>query len=480
MRESRRYTMIKLTVISIKEEDDYLEVAQAIPDFLFDDEVLSCLKKYIGLKCDTVIVEFPYYDKDYLSTYYEHYAKKFKKYEKKCCRLHFENGDDYYGYITLRPTGNGTKIGKTYLDPHLLIEKEAYLMLSNYEVHMHGQSMEIKCFPWKKQETDVSVCAHTAAWTVLRYYGNKYKNYADITIGSIVNKINNTWGRKTPSLGLYPTQISDLFKDYGLSPLILGGEKVDFYQFTDEVIAYIESGLPLVGFLSPEKHAVSFIGHGEINYSMLNDPEKIAEIKDDLVDIIPHSRLIQSLYAMDDRFFPYREVPKLPNKESDVKYGLNQLDHAIVPLYDRMQLNYSEVYARTVAWLQTKELKLEDLNICRLYITSANSLRRNAMASSTMQQELKNVILTLSLPKFVWCVDFAGIENYKSQLTSGRIIIDATSASKDTTAWIMRHDLEKIEYKDYDDNPEYVYTIKTEIRPYRLYENNLQCVRREK
>lgn len=30
-----------------------------------------------------------------------------------------------------------------------------------------------------------------------------------------------------------------------------------------------------------------------------------------------------------------------------------------------------------------------------------------------MPQILKDIIQTLSLPKFVWCIDLAGIENYK-------------------------------------------------------------------
>lgn len=93
-----------------------------------------------------------------------------------------------------------------------------------------------------------------------------------------------------------------------------------------------------------------------------------------------------------------------------------------------------------------------------------------------MSQNLKDIITTLSLPKFVWCIDLAGIENYKKHLTSGRIIIDTTSATWEAEPWIMRHDLEKIEYKDYDDNPEYVYTLREKIQPYEMYENNLRLV----
>lgn len=469
--------MIRFTVVLIKKETDYNRLKRVVPPHLIDDAVVDCLKKYIGTKCDTIKVEYPYYDNDYLSTYYEHYALKFKKYEKTCCRLHIEAGDDYYGYITLRPSVEGTKIGKTYLSPDLLLDKDAYLMLSKFEAHVAGQKLEINCFPWKKQQTDISVCAHTATWTVIRYYGNKYKNYADATIGDIVEKVENDWGRKTPSLGLDPVQISDLLKQYGFSPLIIGGEKSGDHAFVDEIVAYVESGLPMIGFLAPQDHAISIIGHGKINYDILDNAEVVHAMMDKEASVIPNSRLVNSIYVMDDRIFPYREVPIwLPNKYSDVQYGMNELYYAVVPLYNRMQLAYREVYDRMITWLKAKVMKWEKVNICRIYITSANSLRNKALISDTMPQILKDIILTLSLPKFVWCIDLAGIENYKKGLTTGRIIIDTTSATWEAEPWIMRHDLEKIEYKDYDDDPSYVYTKKAPITPYKMYENNLKHI----
>ena len=466
--------MIKITVVSIQNDNDYDLLMKVIPEYLVDIEVIKCLKKYIGTKCDKVKIEYPYYDSDYLSTYYDHYSQKFKKYEKTCCRLHLEAGDDYYGYITLRPGVEGTKIGKTYIKPNLLLKNDAYIMLGKFNAHVSGQTLEINCFPWKKQQTDISVCAHTASWAIIRYFANKYKEYADATIGDIVEKVDNDWGRKTPSLGLDPVQISDLFKKYNFSPLIVGGEKSENHSFVDEVMAYVESGLPIVGFLSPQDHAVSIIGHGKINYDILDDKDFIDCMIDKKANVIPHSRLINSIYVMDDRFFPYREVPVgLPNKNSDVKYGMNELYYAVVPLYNRMQLAYREVYARMVSWLKAKVMQWEKVNICRIYITSANSLRQKTLASSTMQSDLKDIILTLSLPRFVWCIDLAGIENYKKGLTSGRIIVDTTSATWDKEPWIMRHDMKKIQYKDYDKNPEYVYTKKATIQPYKMYENNL-------
>ena len=467
--------MIKINAVSINSKEDYEKLEEFVPENLLDDEVISCLKKYIGTKCDTIKIEYPYHDRDYTSTYYEHYAKKFKKYGKECCRLHFEAKDNYYGYMSLRPTMPGTKIGKTYISPKLLLEREAYLMDSTFCSLVHGQDVCIDCFPWKQQQTDISCCAHTALWTVLRYYGNKYTNYADTTIGNIVQKVRNDWGRKTPSQGLSPVQVSDLLKEYGFSPLIIGEEKNSNFDFMAEILAYVESGLPMIGFLSPQKHAISIIGHGKINYDLLSDSDKIDELIDKEANVISHARLISSIYVMDDRCFPYREVPvDLPDKNSDVNYGGNELVYAAVPLYNRMQLTYKDVYNRMIAWLKLRVMKWEKVNVCRIYITSANSLKRKAMQSMSMPQTLKDIIISLSMPRFVWCIDLAGIGNYRDGKTTGRIIIDTTSATWEKEPWILRHDMETIQYKDFDLDPEYIYTVKESMHPYDIYKNNLK------
>ncbi len=471
--------MINFDEIFIKSEADYEAIKKILPQNLIDDLVIDTIRKYIGLRCDTVVVEYPYYDRDYLSTYYNHYSMKFKKYEKKCCRLHFEKGNDYYGFVTLRPTIEGTKIGKTYLSPKLLIDKTAYLMLSNHIAHVYGSEMIIEAFPWKQQQTDISRCAHTAVWTIIRYFSSRHRGYTDATIGDLVDHVKNDRGRKTPSQGLTPIQVSDLFKVYGYSPLVIENNIFNrneaYSKFVEEIFSYIESGLPMVGFITPLGHAVALIGHGRVNYDLLDDDVFVASNLDKDANVLSHTKLIESAYVMDDNAFPYREVPcLLPDSNSDVRYGMSQFRYAVIPLYEKMQLTYSEVYDRMVQWLKLKAMNWEERNVCRIYLTSSNSLKRLAAKSDTMSEDLKELILRLSFPKFVWCIDLAGIENYKNHMTSGRIIIDATSATHDSEPWILRHDMAKIEYKDYDESADYKYTIKTNIKPYKIYENNLK------
>lgn len=469
--------MIEFREIRIETADDYRKLLDCVPFEMIDDNVIECLKNNIGSKCDCIKVEYPYYDRDYLSTYYGHYSRKFKQYPKECCRLHIEFEEEYYGYITLRPTVGNTKMGKSYLAPELLVKGEAYLMLSNFVAHIHGQKMSIMSFPWKRQQTDISCCAHTALWSVLRYYGNKYNMYADATIGNIVEKVKNDWGRETPSLGLTPVQVSDLLKEYGFAPLVIGGDRPS--NFIDEILAYVESGIPMIGFLGAYKHAIAIVGHGEINYDILDSGAEIECLGEKPVRMISHTKLINSVYVMDDQKFAYKEVPIswFGDTEEDYEYGMNELLYAVIPLYNRMQLTYGDVYNRMLAWLEGQVMEWEDFSVYRIYITSSNSLKQNAMESSTMPRVLKDIILGLSLPRFVWCIDLAGMENYKNQLTTGRIIIDTTAATWEREPWILRHDMNEIQYKDYDTDTEHIYTVSESLQPYTIYENNLTHVK---
>lgn len=154
--------MISFYSIKIVNAESYQEILKYVPKFLIDEYVIVKLQKNLGLNCNEIRIEYPYYDSDYLSTYRIHYSHKLKRYEKKCCRLHILKDNEYYGYIVLRPTVEGTKIGRTLLNPEILLKERAYLPLFEFKIHVAGNNISVGCFPWKSQETDISVCAHTA------------------------------------------------------------------------------------------------------------------------------------------------------------------------------------------------------------------------------------------------------------------------------------------------------------------------------
>lgn len=477
--------MITFKSIMIQDLTSYEQLMKAVPEFLIDEEAVDLLKENLGLRCDEILVEYPYYDSDYLSTFYIHYSQKLRHYEKECCRLHILKDNNYCGYMVLRPISEGRKIGRTLIDPSLLIEQTAYMALVKFNAHIAGNFFEIPSFPWKSQETDIAVCAHTATWTILRYFGNKFKNYADTSIGEIVGYVNNEWGRKTPSIGLNPIQVSDIFKNFKFSPLILQcvkDVKKEMDRFIDEVMAYIESGIPMVGFLYPQRHAISIIGHGKIDKSILDDSVLVNSIMEPETEVVPNARLIRDFYVMDDNLFPYKRMNiGWGDSSSGTKYGSGELKYCVVPLYARMQLGYSEVNAKFMSWMREHVMDWERPCVSRIYITSANSLKYEALNSVDMNASLVDIIIKLSMPKFVWCVDLASFDEYKKELTSGRIIIDTTASTFDEQPWILRHDKKGIEYRDIDEemySTDITHYRRKEatIEPYKLYQHNLEKI----
>lgn len=93
--------------VFIRSESDYDKLLRYLDPQYMDENLIQQLKKYIGLQSKLVSIEFPYYENDYLSSYYIFYAKKLQKFPKECYRLLFyadRSARTLMGYITLRPT----------------------------------------------------------------------------------------------------------------------------------------------------------------------------------------------------------------------------------------------------------------------------------------------------------------------------------------------------------------------------------------
>lgn len=456
--------MIEIEQISIDTLDDYNKISNFIKEEYNNELFIKELQERVGLKCNCLLIEYPYYDADYLSTYYSFYSKLFKNMSKKCYRIHILTSSGYMGYITLRPTVSYTKVGKSYINPKVLLNKKAYIALNDFKANIAGNQEIIPAYPWMYQETDISVCAHVATWSVIRYYGNKYPDYSDKRMMNIVEYTPNGMSRNIPSKGLVLTQIADILRKNDFHPLIIGKEDGDKGEFIDEVYSYIESGIPLVAAITSHGHAVSMIGHGEINYDKLDNAKK---------EIIYSSELIDSFIINDDNFFPYIEVSKKENNMIKIQsYDLEDINYIVVPLYERMMLGYWTVRQRVESLIKSKILKFNDLNVVRIYLTSSRSLKQRACECNKMNEELKGKICRLTLPKFVWCIDISSPEEYKSELTSGRIIIDSTSGTYENQPWLLLHDKERLIYKKGTAFIEH----NIDIEAYPIYKNNLKEV----
>lgn len=470
-----------------------------------DDKTIELLNSFIDKKQVYLMIEKPYYDSDYLSTYYIFYSRKQEHFSKICCRIHiYEIIEDnsskenyiYQGSIVLRPTKSTTKMGKTYLSP-LLFLTEGHIILNEFKNHILGETIPIKAFPWMKQETDVAVCAHVALWSIIRYFGSKYAGYQDITMGSIVQKTPEQNQRKLPLSDLNLMQISELLKKQDFSPIIVSRKTTD--DFDAELFTYIQSGIPLIGCITGLRHSVVIIGHGEMKTARLNDYDSMKKVFSQM-NVIDSNELVESIIVNDDSIGPYITISKEMNifepeifdnvRTPNIPYSLKDFDYLVVPLYDRIQFGYRSLQIAVQMLLDEKKIYIngheEQFNfleenkkyISRVYICSAKTLKKYAITKINGNTDLVNYIRRMELPKFVWNVDFSTLEEFEENKISAKLIIDTTCCNNDNEPWLLIHNRLNLFIREPSNQDKKWILHECEIDPYVKFDGNLFDLRK--
>ena len=381
--------MITCESILINDINDYKKLLEYIDDQYIDEYLIQKISEHIGSQCKKILIEYPYYESDYLSSYYIFYVKKLQKFPKECYRILFykdRKAQTLMGYITLRPTYEGRRLGKIFFDPHYLVREKSYLILGDCKCHMGGTESVIQIFPHMKQEGDVAVCAHVATWSVLRSFANRFHRYPEMTIGKIVEMASPQSERMIPSHGLTAYQISQIFLDAGFSPVVLLKDEKEPRLIKDALISYISSGIPVVAVLTSRSHAISVVGIGDYlltdcdigELSKVTHPcESYLEDGNEVTtNVILSSRFYNSILVNDDNFFPYSTVymkrPASFRENLDkIPYMIPEIDRLIIPLYPRIQLTYEDVRTFFLRLVSTNSDKWKGPTVGRIFLASA-------------------------------------------------------------------------------------------------------------
>jgi len=461
--------MIDFDLIKIASLADYTVVEDKLASLLPHANhtcLIDELKTRLGMQVVSVLIEYPYRDFDFSSVYTAFYTKKHQAVSRDCARLHFFNNDDieqksYIGNIVVRDSSVDSR-GKGSIAPsYLIANKNSYILKATIKSHILGMPLAVNTFPWMAQDTDIAVCAHVAVWSVVNYFALKYPNYQSQSIAYIAENTQQYLGRKTPSDGLNLLQVSDLLSKLGFFPLVLKKQSNQDNDFYRAVYSYIESGIPIIGAMTSKNHAVAIIGHGQINTQIFQPATPINYVADAL----------ESFIISDDNELPYTLISRSQNK-----YTFDDLDYVIVPLYEKMYLNATIVYKRVEALIATQIINVTTGCILRVYLTSARSLKREALNNKSMDAILKSILLRLHTPQFLWCADIASIAEYGDYKTSYRVIIDSTAGTYETEPWLLYHDASKIVFKDIQTTKSIIRQVKQIVQPYDIYRNNLKEV----
>lgn len=130
-----------------------------------DETALQFLQNNLAVKCNKVEIEYPYADRDYLSSVYKYYIKSNVKIDKYCYRLHLYQNEEYFGYIVLHSTPGG-HIGRIQMNPSAFLTESAQVVTCTKKANILGIEEQIEYFPYINQDAVVSMCAHCVTWAV--------------------------------------------------------------------------------------------------------------------------------------------------------------------------------------------------------------------------------------------------------------------------------------------------------------------------
>lgn len=425
-------------------------------------EVIPQLQLHMSAGVRGVLVETPYVDKDYRSTYYHYYAKKGAAYSAHCARLHFfgagwsvqENplrfvGPDgdvgdatiddqggYLGFMVLRPTRIFT-MGRSVISPRAVQGVGGSLIDHRHKAHVIGNTVTVKGFPFMQQHSDIAVCAHAACWAILRHYSERYSLYSEVLLHD-VSKLGREFdpGGLLPSMGITSLDAERIFAAAGTFPLLVTrgpspGEKDFFYT---QLIAYLDSGFPLFGVQSGRHHAVAIVGYRSGQQPVKGLAIARATLWDYVTDVL----------VIDDNYFPYMPVPRMTTP--DRPYLADAIDAFIVPLPEKMFLPASAVIELGQSLVDAPVERFEELEqtaelVIRPFLTTAAAWRRHLRKMvSNLPHEFSQAALELTLPQFVWIVEYASSQQWRDGEVQARMLLDATAGTHELFPAFLLHD----------------------------------------
>lgn len=415
-------------------------------------ESLNELNHFLSfLKDDLyIIIEHPYVDKIYRDSYYHYYASKGEEFSRNCIRLSFffcpvKESDFfdsekspflreiYLGFLVIRPTFPFI-IGRNVISPKAFKNSEFAICNVAYNVTVNGLKMSVNGFPHCSQDSETISCAETTIWSVLEYFGNRYPEYTP-TLPSKINKTLSSYSfqRLTPTNGLTASQISYLLKEFGFGVKMYSKDAHE-YDFIRLLKMYIESGIPVIGIITNDNigHALTIVGRELINKNQHDNILPILKIEMQNLEIYDYYDLFSKYVFIDDNFSPYQLTDLSdPTSYYDSKRWENcSIDSFVVPLYHKIYMVAEEARRNAISILKEHGLITNKQIIIRTLLASSRSYKHYITQNALLAEEFKKLILSSSMPKFIWIAEIIDKEMVNEGLCSGIMIFDATEPKR--------------------------------------------------
>jgi len=416
------------------------------PELVKNKKHFSYFKKYLEspeLSAKTILIEENYISRDYLHDYASYYALCFEKYEKVCRRVHFfdikvsqeefekiilqskENTADfwkhYIGFIVIKPIPVkmiGYTVLKTYSNSQQITDRN-FWGLREYKIHLYGSEIKLDSLAFQEQDSVLAACATTAIWSMLNKAAADFhtilKSPSQIT--NDADNVSPDGSRLFPNKGLSILQISQAILNSGLVSEIKEGDvrsgeypyKVASIRYLKKIInAYSSIGIPIILVVRVPSggdhglHAITVSGF-KSNAPQPILPQQTISFMSDNIDRI---------YAHDDQWGPFARVNLLndhdletPWTEHDPQKRPTVVTNIVVPVYPKIRISYQDLEVIVVGLDRILTFFFDNHIVADLVWDIKIDYSENyksIIKQSSLDDDEKVVILTESLPKYIW------------------------------------------------------------------------------
>lgn len=387
-----------------------------------------------------MIVETDYVDKVYRDTFYAYFSTKLKEYGRNCLRVSFfepvfNTKDDFFaltkeqtqkayrGFLIVRPLIKC--IGRNAID---IIAKTGVVRLARIRkaeipATCLGIKLKAYAFPHASQDEEYMTCAETTVWSMMEYHGHKYAIHQPVLPTDILSSIKPTsFKRQVPSTGLRLEQISMALQRQGFGCMIYENNNE---RFPELFTCYIESGLPLAVVVEGAwgRHAIVCIGRPPIDRKMMVKTNKAIN-----KEYVFWNKNVE-LFIFNDDNKPCYQVCDF---NAPTRYfGDSRISHFIVPLHKKIYLPAEQAIDKSNYFVEN-DFKAPTGSFVRTFLTSSRTYREYIRYNSGLSNHIKEVYLTINLPKFIWVTEVTyNQKDYYDKKVNGLILLDATGMSNE-------------------------------------------------
>lgn len=424
---------------------------------------LDTLRIGLDAYAKTIVIEPRYMCKDHRNLHSHFYSKKFQEKSPVCVRAHFFDctgirkpdlmeklgslKDNYIGYSVIRPVSERC-LGRTVIDPYKVGRKMSdgfYILRTKFKGHLNGPSLDAWGYPYMSQDTEATVCAHTALWSMCRYLSERYTTYPETYPYDFIIGTTDTYGRTAPYRGMTYMDYSRLLTQFGCHPeiLLMQEERTNWLGKKVTVLSqeklmrlytYVESGFPVLA--SFRGHVVSVVGH-TLDYNRKPTQNKYGWLDS--------SGFLKQLVVVDDNLFPYQLLGYANDKDNygtpypAGPYSLESLYTVVCPLPEKVYLpserarQQCEVLLNKLAAAYPAEVTCgqPDPLVTRLFVTTASAFKRRKLEKGLTGGKVNDPfavkIADMHLPHFVWVMEASPLDLYRHGKCTTEIVLDTTA-----------------------------------------------------